>query len=117
MKTDDFFIRSLVKAVRDRQSEQMKTSVLDGSSYQIQKFSISHFSYESKNLAQVTYFNINTGLTFPKLGRNLQRKCVSVQFSQKFLKGRRLIVKNFCISNVCQNVGSSKIFDITYENG
>ena len=30
------------------------------------------------------YFNINTGLKFPKLGRNLQRKRVPVQFSQKF---------------------------------
>ena len=49
---------------------------------QIQKFFKLHFCYESKNLAEITYLNTNTGLKFPKLGRNLQRKRVSVQFSQ-----------------------------------
>ena len=38
----------------------MKTSVLDGPSDQIQKFSKLYFCYDSKNLAEITYFNINT---------------------------------------------------------
>ena len=60
----------------------MKTSVLDRPSDKT--FFKLHFCYDSKNLAKITYFNINTGLKFPKLGRNLQRKRVSVHFSQKF---------------------------------
>ena len=38
----------------------------------------------NKKVAEITYFNINTGLKFPKLGRNLQGKRVSVQFSKIF---------------------------------
>ena len=60
----------------------MKTA--NGPEDQTQKFSKLRFCYKSKNLAAVIYFNINTGLRFPKLGRNLQRKRVSVQFSQNF---------------------------------
>ena len=56
MKTGGFFITSFAKAGRDRQRGQMKTSVLDGPSYQIQKFSIFHFCYESKNLAEIYIF-------------------------------------------------------------
>ena len=73
MKSGGFFIRYLAKAVRNRQSEQnekLKTSVLDGPSYQIQRFSKLHFCYGSKSLAKITHFNINTGVKFPKLGRN-----------------------------------------------
>ena len=65
-------------------NEKLKTSVSHGPVDQIQKFSKLHFCYERKNLAEITYFNINAGLKFPKLGRNLQRKQVSVQFSQNF---------------------------------
>ena len=28
-----------------------------------------HFCYDSKTLAEITHFNINTSLKFPKLGR------------------------------------------------
>ena len=70
-----FFHRSFVKAVRNRQrkNEKLKTSVLEGPSdhHQTQKFCKLHFCYDSKNLAEITYLNINTGLKFPKLGRNL----------------------------------------------
>ena len=56
-----FFHRSLVKAVRNRQTnEKLKTSVLDVLSDQIQKFSKLHFYYDGKNLAEITHFNINT---------------------------------------------------------
>ena len=79
-----FFHRSLVKAIRNRQSsEKLKTSVSGDPSDQIQKFSNFNFA-DSMNLAEITYFNINTGLKFPKRGRSLQRKYVSVQFSQFF---------------------------------
>ena len=72
-------------AVRNHQTkEKLKTSILDGPPDQIQEFYKLHFCYESKNLAEITDANINTGLKFPKLGRNLQRKRVSVQFSQNF---------------------------------
>ena len=67
-------------------NEELKTSVLDGPLHQIQKFFKLHFCYDSKNLAEITHFNINAGLKFPKLGRNLQRKRVS---------GCRFIVKIF----------------------
>ena len=61
-----FFHRSLVKAVRNRQTnETLKTSVLDSPSDQIQKFSKLHSCYDSKNFAKYTHFNINTGLKFP----------------------------------------------------
>ena len=65
-------------------NEKLKTSVLDGPSDNIQKFTKLHYYYVSKSLAEITHFNINTGLKYPKLGRNLQRKLVSVQFSQNF---------------------------------
>ena len=97
MKTGGFFIRSLAKAVRNRQkwtNEKMKTSVLDGPSYQIHKFSRLQFCYDSKNLAEITHFNTNTGFTFPKLGRNAEKTRLRAMFT-KFLKGRRFIVKNF----------------------
>ena len=59
-----FFHRSLVKAVRNRQTnETLKTSVLDSPSDQIQKFSKLHFYYDSKNLAEITQFNVNTEIS------------------------------------------------------
>ena len=75
-------------------NEKLKTSVLDCLLHQIQKFSKLHFCYDSKNLAEVTHFNINTGLKFPKLDRNLQRKRVSVQFSKNF-KGSQFHCQKF----------------------
>ena len=65
-------------------NEKLKTSVLDGLLHQIQKFSKLHLCYGRNSLAEITHFNINAGLKFPRLGRNLQRKCVSVQFSNNF---------------------------------
>ena len=73
----------------------MKTSELDGPSDQIQKFTKLHFCYDSKNVAEITHLNINARLKFTKLGRNLKRKRVSVQFSQNFLNNCRFIVKIF----------------------
>ena len=54
----------------------MKIGILDGPSDQIQKCSKLHFCYDTKNLAEITYFNINIGLN--------ARKRISVQFSQNF---------------------------------
>ena len=54
-------------------NEKLKTSVLDGPSDQIQKFTKLHYCYDSKNLAEITHFNINTGLKFSKPGRNLHK--------------------------------------------
>ena len=52
MKTGALSHRSLLKAVRNRRSEQikkLKTSDLDGSSDQIQKFTKFYFCCDSKN--------------------------------------------------------------------
>ena len=81
-----FFHRSLVKAVRNRQTnETLKTSVLDSPSDQIQKFSKLHFYYDSKNLAEITQFNVNTEIS--------RQTRFSVIFTN-LLKDHRFIVKN-----------------------
>ena len=62
----------------NKTNEKLKIRVLDDPSDQIQKLSKLHFCHDSKNLAEITYFNINTGLKFEN------KKRVSVQFSQNF---------------------------------
>ena len=47
--------------------------MLDGPSVQIQKFTKLHYCHDSKNLAQITHFNINTGFKFSKPGRNFHK--------------------------------------------
>ena len=49
----------------------------------------------NKKVAEITYFNINTGLKFPKLGTKLAGKTRFCAIFKNFLKDRRFIVKNF----------------------
>ena len=79
-----FFHRSLVKAVRNCQSKQMKNLKLAFKmvrEIKCKNFLNFHFCYD---LDKITYFDINAGLKFPKRSRNLQRKRISMQFSQSF---------------------------------
>ena len=94
----------------------MKTSVLEGPSDQTQKLSKLHFCYDSKKLAEITYFSLNTGLKFPKLGRNLQRKCVFVQFSQNFYRAVLSLSKIFRSQIFVKMLEVMSTFDIRFEN-
>ena len=66
----------------------MKTSVLDGPSYQIQKFSKLHFCYDSKNLAEITRLQV---LDFLNLALNANKMSFLFNFT-KISKGHQFTV-------------------------
>ena len=98
-------------------NEKLKTSVLEGPSDQIQSFR-QLFCSGNKNIAKITHFNINTGLKFPKLGRNWQCPC---NFP-KIFKGPLLHCQKCCSCKIFRTFSeslssvSNRVFKIAKTN-
>ena len=75
-------------------NEKLKTSNLDGPSDQIQKLIKLHFCYDSKNLGEITHFNINTGLKFPNLAEICRENAFLCNF-HKIFKGLSFDCRKF----------------------